>query len=124
MEWGIGHPNWPWRNRKGNPISSLEASQLFTTPDGFQKRIVGNTTLGPFEISTVHLVTGHPCGGCDAKRGWCMGAFFETMVFVQKEGKQRYEEWDGRQWRYHRLVEAIRGHERVMSELAVLVEDD
>lgn len=128
MDWGLSHPHWPWRDRKGNPITVEAVARLFSE-EGFGLRVVGKTQVGSLRVSTVHLVVGHPCHGdgqggpCqreDASNGWCLNAIYETMIFCDEGADGKWQEWDGRQWRYHTLAEAIRGHEAVLSTLAVL----
>ena len=107
-----------WRNRKNKSISQEEGLRFFSE-EGSQLRIVGQTAVGPCEVSTVHLVMGHVCNGCDHPDGWCMDALFETMIIVRNSDKS-WEEWDGRVWRYHLLKEAINGHAKIIEELAVI----
>lgn len=83
------------------------AADLFEDQSGL--RIVGNTTIDAVRVSTIHLVVGHPCRGCDNEHGWCMDALFETMVFGGP--------LDQRQWRYHTQLEAVRGHEDVVKQV-------
>jgi hypothetical protein len=123
----ISHPYWPWHNRKGERITMEEASALCSA-EGNSLRTVGKAKLGPLLVSTVFLVVGHICHGgpsCKAPDDeplGCMAALYETMIFHEDEDDGRLTEWDGRQWRYHTLREAIEGHARVIAEVAALVE--
>lgn len=118
-------PFWPWRDRTGRPISSAAADDLLR-PEGFPKRIVGRTEVGPCMVSTVHLVVGHPCHGVndgpcthpDAENGWCMNALFETMTMCNEPGSKLHHDWDKRHYRWHTLVEAIRGHEAIVKTIS------
>jgi len=85
--------------RKGEPVSREKAYALFEDPT---LRIVGKTRVGQARVSTVHLVVKHPCYTCELAEGFCSEALFETMIF----GGPLSE----RQWRYHTLAEAVRGH--------------
>jgi len=105
------HPEWPFRDRKGQPIPKDEVGRSWD----ISKRRVGEETIAGIRVSTIHLVVGHPCWNQDAENckgdGGCGLAIYETMCFTDDES----DEWDQRQWRYHHLKTAIAGHARVVA---------
>lgn len=59
-----------WYDRHGNPVDVHEAERLLASPE----HIIAQDRVGPFFVSTVHLVLDHSLGGN-------LPLLFETAVF-------------------------------------------
>ena len=86
-------------NRRGEPMTMMEWARSF---EDIESRIVGKTTVGDAEVSTVHL-------GLDHQFGDGPPLIFETMIFGGEHSDY--------QWRYSTEEQAQAGHERVVAAL-------
>jgi hypothetical protein len=88
-------------NKKVVPCSMYEFAEQCENP---ASRIVGQTQLGPYHVSTVFLMLNYGFGGKDQ--------FFETMIWSEKtEEEHRFFNY---QTRYETYEEALEGHETVV----------
>lgn len=92
-------------NRDGKPIPFEQWVALFERGDDY--RIVRQTTIGPWWVSTVWLGLNHNWGGGPP-------LIFETMVFWEKPDDD-YRDITG--LRYSTLAQARSGHARFVWEL-------
>lgn len=85
-------------DRAGNPISMMQSVELFNEDE----RRVGDDTIGPLRVSTVHLVIDHQWGDGPP-------LIFETMVFGDDDHAPC--------WRYSTEKEARKAHLSVVDQL-------
>jgi len=85
----------------GNPISLRRWAELFEDFDG---RVVGDTEVGAYRVSTVWL-------GLDHSFGHGPPLIFESMVFA------RGTPYDADCYRYATLEDARAGHEQLVTVL-------
>jgi len=96
-------------DKDGAAISMEKWSTLFSDPD--YRRIASTEGCGRL-VSTVWLGLDHSFGGGPP-------VIFESMVFLNEEGK---ENTDIDQMRYSTLEEALEGHERLCSDHAYVLD--
>ncbi len=105
----------PWYNRQGDQIKFSEWHRLNTENPDY--KIVKQTEIGPFWVSTVLL-------GIDHGMGYGRPLIFETLPFWKEPDQwstilQRKvrESFDSMMQRYSTLAEAEIGHELVCEEV-------
>lgn len=99
-------------DRQGQPMNLLDWGRRF---EDMEYKIVKQTTIGEFFISTVWLGLNHSFGDGPPM-------IFETMIF--QHGEETENELDGFQERYATEAEAAAGHEgAVAAVISYLAEE-